>query len=57
MDSLLQDLKDKLNITWDEEDTERKLNMIIEDAKLTLNYKLGYSIDSVSYTHLRAHET
>ena len=45
MDSLLQDLKDKLNITWDEEDTERKLNMIIEDAKLTLNYKLGYSID------------
>ena len=45
MDSLLQDLKDKFNITWDEEDTERKLNMIIEDAKLTLNYKLGYSID------------
>ena len=47
MDSLLQDLKDKLNITWDEEDTERKLNMIIEDAKLTLNYKLGYTIFSM----------
>ena len=29
MDSLLQELKDKLNITWDEEETNRKLNSIL----------------------------
>ena len=42
---LLQELKDKLNITWNEEETNRKLESIIEDAKLILNYKLGATID------------
>ena len=41
MDNLLQRLKEKLNITWAEEETENRLQIILEDAKLTLNYKLG----------------
>lgn len=45
MDSLLQELKDKLNITWDEEETNRKLNSILIDAEIILNYKLGATID------------
>lgn len=42
---LMQELKDILNITWDEEETDRKLERIINDAKLTLNWKLGQNID------------
>lgn len=42
---LIQELKDNLNITWDEEETNRKLKRIINDAKLTLNWKLGQNID------------
>lgn len=45
MELLLQDLKDKLNITWDEEETNRKLKKIIRDATITMNYKLGAKID------------
>lgn len=45
MDNLLQRLKEKLNITWAEEETENRLQIILEDAKLTLNYKLGAEID------------
>ena len=45
MDNLLQELKDNLNITWDEEETNRKLNSILKDAKETLDYKLGATID------------
>ena len=45
MEPLLQDLKDKLNITWDEEETNRRLKTILEDAEATLNYKLGATID------------
>lgn len=42
---LLQELKDNLNITWDEEETNRKLERIIKDAKAILNFKLGATID------------
>lgn len=42
---LLQDLKDKLNITWIEEETERRLERILKDAEITLNFKLGATID------------
>ena len=45
MELLLQELKDKLNITWDEEETNRKLKRIIRDATITMNYKLGAKID------------
>lgn len=41
----MQDLKDKLNITWTEEETERRLERILEDAEITLNFKLGAKID------------
>lgn len=43
--NLLQDLKLKLNITWTEEETERRLERILEDAEITLNFKLGAKID------------
>lgn len=42
---LLQELKDKLNITWDEEETDRKLERIINDSEHILNWKLGAKID------------
>lgn len=45
INNLLQDLKDKLNITWDEEETERRLKRILEDAESTLNFKLGAKVD------------
>lgn len=38
---MLQHLKDKLAITWDDEDTNRRLNNILNSAKTTLKYKLG----------------
>lgn len=44
MDKRLQELKEHLNITWDEEETNRKLERIINDAILTLNWKLGANI-------------
>lgn len=42
---LLQELKDNLNITWDEEETDRKLERIINDSEHILNWKLGAKID------------
>lgn len=42
---LMQELKDILNITWDEEETDRKLERIINDAKNILDWKLGSKID------------
>lgn len=45
MDNLLQRLKEKLNITWVEEETENRLNAILEDAKSALNFKLGAEVD------------
>ena len=44
-EKLFQEIKDKLNITWDEEETDRKLKGMIEDAKYILDYKLGSKID------------
>lgn len=45
LDKLLEDLKDCLNITWDEDETNRKLKTIINDSIKTMNYKLGAEID------------
>lgn len=42
---LLDSLKSKLNITWDDEDTNNKILDMIEDAKSILDYKLGADID------------
>ena len=44
-EELLKELKIKVNVTWDDEDTELRLNSIIENAKATLDYKLGAEID------------
>lgn len=44
-EELLKELKIKINVTWDDEDTELRLNSIIENAKATLDYKLGTEID------------
>ena len=38
---MLQALKDKLAITWSDNDTDRKLNSILNTAKSTLAFKLG----------------
>ena len=43
--NLFQEVKDHLNITWDEEETNRKIERIINDATSTLNWKLGSNID------------
>lgn len=48
MNNLLIALKDKLNITWLEEETERKLERILASAETTLNRKLGATIDYTS---------
>ena len=53
MDKLLQEVKDHLNITWDEEETNRKIERIIKDAIATLNWKLGAEID---YSEEEGHE-
>lgn len=45
MDNLLQRLKEKLNITWTEEETENRLQTILKDAVSTLDYKLGADVD------------
>lgn len=42
---LVQELKDILNITWEEEETDRKLERIIDDSKNILDWKLGYKVD------------
>lgn len=42
---MLEALKQKLNITWEDEKTENKLSAIIEDAKNIMNHKLGAEID------------
>lgn len=45
MDNLLQSVKDKLKITWEDENTDRELITLIDDAKNSLNNKLGAVID------------
>ena len=42
---LLDSVKRKLNITWEDNYTELKVKDIIEDAKIALNHKLGSDID------------
>ena len=44
-DVLLQLLRNELYITWDDEETNMKLERIILNAIPTMNYKLGSEID------------
>lgn len=43
--TLVEKLKERLNITWEDIFTENKLLDIVEDAKLALDHKLGAEID------------
>ncbi|MEG0667839.1 MAG: hypothetical protein RR460_04360 [Clostridium sp.] len=45
LSKLVEILKRKLNVTWEDPLTDSKLHEIIEDAKLTMDHKLGYEID------------
>ena len=42
---LLQRVKGKLKVTWQDESTDRRITEMIEDAQVTLNHKLGAEID------------
>lgn len=42
---LFEEVKNKLNITWEDIDTNNKIKMIIKDAIATLNYKLGADVN------------
>lgn len=42
---LLQKVKEKLKVTWQDESTDKRITEMIEDAKVTLNHKLGAEID------------
>lgn len=45
--SLLTQVKNYLNITWTDSDTETKIRILVEDAIDAMNHKLGVS--SVDY--------
>lgn len=42
---LTKDVKQKVHVTWDDEDTNSKIDSTIQDALATLNHKLGATID------------
>lgn len=42
---LIDDVKIKLTITWEDIDTQTKIQNMVDDAIHTLNYKLGAEID------------
>ncbi|MGL5765656.1 MAG: hypothetical protein ACRCX8_08450 [Sarcina sp.] len=42
---LVEELKMKLDITWDDIDIENKLTRIVESAKEALDFKLGINYD------------
>lgn len=44
-DALLADVKNWLNITWDDEGTDRKISGIIENGVFYLNDKAGEELD------------
>ena len=43
--TIFQEVKDHINVTWSEEESDRKIERMIEDAKPILDYKLGADID------------
>lgn len=38
---ITDEVKSKLRITWDDEETKKELKRIVEDAEATLNFVLG----------------
>lgn len=45
MGDLYETLRNELNITWDDEETESRLIRIITNAVVTMNRKIGSDID------------
>lgn len=45
MGDLYETLRNELNITWDDEETESRLIRIIRNAVVTMNRKIGSDID------------
>lgn len=45
MGDLYETLRNELNITWDDEETESRLTRIITNAVVTMNRKIGSDID------------
>jgi hypothetical protein len=45
MSALIEQVKRKLNITWDDEDTDARVADILDSALVTMRYKLGLSDD------------
>ena len=44
MNDLLTLVKDKLKIAWEDDDTDREIETIMEDAEIALNSKIGATI-------------
>ena len=44
-DYLTLEVKRKINVTWDDEETNQAIDSMVEDAIITLNEKLGANID------------
>ena len=44
MNDLLTLVKDKLKITWEDDDTDREIETIMEDAEIALNSTIGAKI-------------
>lgn len=42
---LLEDVKRNLKITWSNENTEKELSVMIDDAEIYMNHLLGAEID------------
>jgi hypothetical protein len=47
-DEELTRVKRKLNITWDDDETDDKVRDLMVDAEITLNHKLGAEMDYFS---------
>lgn len=48
--TLLQQVKDELNISWTDTDTDRRITNIIENAQITLIDKLGITNTSFDFS-------
>lgn len=49
MEELKDSVKGKLKITWEDEDTNKRVDQIVADAVKTLNFKLGIKEGDAPY--------
>lgn len=47
--ALIDQVKRKLNITWSDEDTDARVNDIVESAQPTLRFKLGIADETFDF--------